>query len=262
MMNRVLCAKGAGRLFFAILLLAGMFAGCGESRKPQATVVATNAWTAAYAVAAGVEDCHVLTPYDLQHPPEYELKPDDIRIISGAKLFVYSGYETMMKRLTDEGTTTKLTMIKIQTDYNPANMKKAILDIAAAAGTTEKAGANIKELEAAFAACREELAMAGVTEKPIVVHYYQKVLAELFGVKVAGAFGPAPLEAKQIADLSKTGAIVAIDNWHNPVASPLSETLGGLKIAEFINFPGKGNTRTLVDVLNYNKAQLLEVLKK
>jgi len=60
--------------------------------------------------------------------------------------------------------------------------------------------------------------------------------------------------------LSRDGAALVVDNWHNEVAQPFRETLPGVPIVSFINFPGHGGTRTLLEVLSYNRSALREGL--
>ncbi len=254
--------KHSNRPVLTVMTAMLIFA-CGG--KPPATgprVVASTAWTAAFARAAGVGDCAVIAPYELQHPPEYELKPNDVKVIAGARVFVYAGYENMMKTLADKVTVNKITMVKIATDYDPAAMYASIRAVAAAAGTRAAAEKNIASLERIFTVCRERVNAAGGFERKAVVHAFQKRLAHLFGLSVAGVFGPAPLEAKQIVEASRTGAPLIVDNWHNPVSGPLRETLPDAAVAEFINFPGKDGTRTLEDVLRYNCDRLIEALRE
>ncbi len=222
--------------------------------------MASTAWTAAYVRAAGVDDCRVLAPYEMQHPAEYELKPGDVAAVSAAKVFVYAGYETMMKSLGAALASDKTVMVKIDTDFVPAHLEKSILAVAAATGTKARAEKNVASLKETLADCSRKLRAAGIGSQVTLAHVFQRDLVELLGARVAGAFGPAPLEAKQIADLTKTGAGLVVDNWHNPASGPLKETLPNARFVELINFPGKDDTRTLEDVLRYNTDRLMEAL--
>ena len=77
-------------------------------------------------------------------------------------------------------------------------------------------------------------------------------MAEL-GFTIKGVFGPAPLEAAQIAKLSAEKVTYIVDNWHNEVAGPLRETMPDTRYASLINFPGPDATKTLMDVLSDNR---------
>ena len=78
----------------------------------------------------------------------------------------------------------------------------------------------------------------------------------LLGFEVVGVFGPMPLEARQISELSNAGAELIIDNYHIDIGAPLRETLPSVSVADLINFPGVGGTVTLVDVLRENRKLL------
>jgi len=69
-------------------------------------------------------------------------------------------------------------------------------------------------------------------------------------------FGPGPLEAAQITALTPVNARLIVDNWHNEAAAPLRETMKASRYVSLINFPGPGGTKSLFDVLSYNRARL------
>lgn len=73
------------------------------------------------------------------------------------------------------------------------------------------------------------------------------------GFTIKGVFGPAPLEAAQIATLSTQKVTYIVDNWHNEVAAPLRETIPDAHYASLINFPGPYDTKTLLDVLSEDR---------
>ncbi len=50
-----------------------------------------------------------------------------------------------------------------------------------------------------------------------------------------------------------------LDNAHNPSAQPLGESKEQVQIAHLINFPGKGNTTTIEDVIRYNTDMIRQV---
>ena len=95
----------------------------------------------------------------------------------------------------------------------------------------------------------------------MVVHVHQQALFRDLGVNVVDTFGPGPLEAQQIASLSREEPALIVDNWHNEVGRPFAETLPDVPRASLINFPGEGDTRTVLDVLRYNRERLNEVLR-
>ncbi len=219
-------------------------------------VVATTSWTAAFATAAGVTDLVTLAPSELRHPAEYELKPSDVMALAGADLIVSSGFETMAKKLADAAGTRKIPVLRVDADYSLPVMKKSILAIAARAGTTTQAQANVAELEGFMESWKAELRTSGLFGAPVIAHAFQKPLMDELGFPVQGVFGPGPLEASQITKLSTTKATLIVDNWHNEVASPLRETLPGVRYVSLINFPGPDGTASLLDVLADNRKRI------
>jgi len=60
-------------------------------------VIASTSWVQAFAIAAGAKNVVTIAPFELQHPPEYEIKPSDLLAVQHASLIVYSGYEKFAK---------------------------------------------------------------------------------------------------------------------------------------------------------------------
>ncbi len=223
--------------------------GTATAQSKPVKVVATNTWTAAFAAAAGAKDIVTLAPGDLRHPAEYELKPSDVALLRGAHLIVYTGFEVMAKRLADAAGGRKIKLLKIDADYSIATLRTSILEIAAVLGTQDQARANIADLESFIASWKQELRDDGLYGAPIVAHVFQQPLMTELGFTIKGVFGPAPLEAAQIARLSAEKVILIVDNWHNEVAAPLRETMPDARYASLINFPGPDGTKSLLDVM-------------
>ncbi|WP_319559988.1 metal ABC transporter solute-binding protein, Zn/Mn family [Marispirochaeta sp.] len=244
------------RILFVLLCLFfgfGLFAEGAQETSDVPGIIATTSWTASFAEVAGLENIHILAPYELQHPPEYEMTPGDIRNISRAKMIIYAGYEVMMERL-KEAASTDAQLVQITTVNTWPVINESVRIIAQAAGTQETAEANLKEIEEFFSDWRAEL--IPYKDTPVIVHKFLEGLAKNLGLTVAGTYGPAPLEAKQLKELSESGAAVIIDNWHTDVGAPLLEIMPGAGTASLINFPGKDGTRTLMDVLQYSRREL------
>ncbi len=229
-----------------------------------AQVIATTPWTAAFVLAAGVEPerIRVLAPYELRHPPEYELAPSDVQAVSGAELIVFAGYEVMMERLRLAVGGDQADMLKITTTYGLADIRESVMTIADRLGTREQAQRNLAEIEAFFRDWEQELAGRGLRGAKVIAHQFHKPLADELGFEVIGTFGPGPLEARRIAELSATDPALILDNWHNDVGRPLRETMPGVPVATMINFPGHAGTRTILDVLRYNRDELNRTLRE
>jgi hypothetical protein len=227
--------------------------GQAQGRQGNIRVVATNSWTAAFAAAAGAKDIVTLAPADLRHPAEYELKPSDVALLTGAGLIVTTGFEVMAKRLAEAAGSRRMRVLRIDADYSLETMRTSILAIADVLGTQDQARAAIADLESFLSSWKQELREDGLYGAPIVVHVFQQPLMAELGFTIKGVFGPAPLEAAQIAKLSAERVTYVVDNWHNEVASPLRETMPQARYASLINFPGPDNTKTLMDVLSEDR---------
>lgn len=215
-------------------------------------VVATNTWTAALAAAAGATQIVALAPGDLRHPAEYELKPSDVMLLKGADVIVYTGFETMAKKLASAASDGGLKMLQIDADYSVATMRSSIMAIAAILGTEAKARESVAALEQYITAWKAELQSKGLFGAPVVAHVFQVPLLKDLGFDIKGVFGPGPLEATQIAKLSSIPATFIVDNWHNEAAAPLRETMKAARYVSLINFPGPDGTTSLLEVLADN----------
>jgi zinc transport system substrate-binding protein len=226
-----------------------------SAQQEHTRVIATNSWTAAFAAAAGATDITTLAPSSLRHPAEYELKPSDVASLQGADLIIYTGFEVMAK-LSEAAGSQAIRMLQIGADYSLPTMRASILAIADLLGTGPKAKESVAALEEFMSSWKKELAGAGLGGAPVVAHVFQQPLVAELGFKVAGVFGPGPLEAAQIARLSPTGAKLIVDNWHNEAGGPLRETMKTALYASLINFPGPDGTSSLLDVLADDRAKL------
>ena len=240
------------------MLLMILLTGCQKPEK--GGVLATSSWTAAYAKAAGVTDLVVLAPAEMQHPSEYELDIDDIERLREADLIVCGGYEIMMERIRNGLKIDPNKIVEINTDYNLDNMRSSIMAIASRMGKKEIALKNIQEIERTFANAQEEILLAGIAGQPGLVQFFIQPFARQLELNISGIFGPRSLEAFDILELMNLDFTIILDNAHNPLSAPLVESKPGVKVAYLINFPGTGGTETLVDVIRYNTAQILDAI--
>ena len=228
-------------------------AGGPEAAGP---VVATTSWTAAFARAAGIEEVYVLAPFELQHPAEYELKPSDITIVLEAEIVIFAGYERMVPRINEAVGGEGPRLVQIATDYSLETIRESVLASAAITGSQNEAQKSITAIESFYADWTEDIEKLGYSEAKVLTHVFQRALAEELGIQIAAVFGPGPIEAGQLIDLTQDDVDLIIDNWHNSVAGPFEETMPDAPIVMFINFPGFRDTRTLLDVLWENRRVL------
>ena len=225
------------------------------AREEPARIVATTSWTAAFAFAAGATDVHVLAPYEMRHPTEYELSPSDIATVAGAELIIFAGYEVTMPRIR-EAAGGGSELLQITTDFSLETIEASIRKIAGKLGTQSIGEASIEVIRDYYNDWLDNIESSGLSGSKVITHLFHRPLVMLLGFEVVGVFGPMPLEARQIAQLSNAGAMLIIDNYHIDIGVPLRETMPSVPVADLINFPGVGGTVTLVDVLRENRKRL------
>lgn len=251
----------------AKLIVLAMFLFCATLQAAAQKVAVTNSWTAAYAKAAGVQNVVQLAPADMVHPPEYELKPSDLKTIADSEYLIYAGYEVMMKTVFDQLKKEESKMIKIQTAYDPQQMKNAINSIAEKCGNSSTAQKSNAQIDAFFAEAVDELKKMEMHGKPVLVHFHQKAFIESLGFEVAGVFGPAPLKAGDIQKMGGTKPVLIIDNAHNPQGAPLAEVTKA-PVVQLVNFPGFQTTSgskapsSLSGILRFNYDIVVKELLK
>ena len=249
--------KNTSKIMGALLLL--LFTTALSAAAPK--VIATNGWTASFAELAGAENLEVLAPYEMKHPPEYELSLSELQRVAKADYIVFAGYEVMMKRIKEAlGSDSSVQLIQIKTINSYPVISESVMKIAAALGTEESARSNLQVVQDFLADWKAELADNDKL-KDVVVHFHQQGPAKNLGLVPALTFGPSAPSLMQIGDVLKIKPQIIIDNLHNPVAAPFLEQSPRPAIIQWINFPGTAGTVSLLDVMEYNRDQLAKVLK-
>ena len=242
--------------YFPVLLSFLLFISCMEASKKEAMVVATNAWTAAYARTAGAKNVVTLAPMEMAHPAEYELRAVDIPLVMHAKLIIYAGYETMVNRLQNSMELKKEVLQKIDTDYDMETIEKSVMEIAQRLGTEKEALQNLDSIRSLLLEGRAQFDKTGMNGSPVLVNFFQQAIVKEMGFEIAGVFGPAALEAGDIDRMVQLRSVMIIDNEHNPVGKPLLKANPSLEYRQLLNFPGMHQTKTLQEVIQYNLQQL------
>jgi len=247
------------KTIICLLLFLLFFAGYKTSAKENYKYIATTRWVAGIAEIDGIENIKVFAPSNMVHPPEYELKPDDLLILSKAKVVFYAGYEKKMVEKINESLNNgknKFKIIQVKTENSLNVLKEEALKVAEYFNTLDKYKKNINEIENIYNNIINILKKNNIYDKDAYVHIHQKPLAESLGFNIIGTFGPAPVGAKNIEEVSKLKPLIIIDNYHNEVAKPLIEVSKNSLIVSFLNFPGLFDTKNIKDILLYNKEVL------
>lgn len=239
------------KLFILPAIFVILFSACQAPKEYD--IVATTSWTAAFAYAAGADDVYVLAPPSMLHPPEYELTPADVRIISRARTIVYAGYETMAQKLSD--ITDDEHLLKIVTRNDSDAFRLSIMRLASKFETMEQAAEKVETLCGFYVNWREEIQAAGLREAPVVCQKFMEPIARELGFYNLLVLGPAPPEASQLKELSEFNSVLIIDNLHNPLSRSVSSITGNIPVAMFRNFPSDLDDDALLNVLKDNKAK-------
>ncbi|MEN6297459.1 MAG: zinc ABC transporter substrate-binding protein [Rectinema sp.] len=218
-------------------------------------VIASTSWVQAYVIAAGAKNVVTIAPFELQHPPEYEIKPSDLLAVQHASLVVYSGYEKFAKKLAETAQNKNLRILAVYTDNVPSTIIAESKKIAEALGTTEAQAQWAQSFTAFTENLRSEVA-SSLPDKRVVVQAYMKTFVEWLGLDVVGTCGPGEPSPAVVLDLIKKKPAMVLDNYHNPGGKALAESLG-VPYVLLINFPGKDGTRTIEDVFLYNEKAIL-----
>ncbi len=244
------------KLFPIYMILLFIIAACNEPVKNEPMVVATNSWTAAFAKTAGAKNIVVLAPFEMVHPAEYELRAADIPLIVHAKVIIFAGYETMVKRFESGMDLKKEVLVKIDTDYSMATIEKSVMEIAQRLGTEKIALQNLDSIRHLLAVGRAQFDKTGLNSTPVLVNFFHQSIVREMGFEVAAIFGPGSLEAADIARLAKLSYGMIVDNFHNPLGKPLLNIKSDVGYRQLLNFPGSHQTTDLQDVIHFNILQL------
>jgi len=247
------------KIYIHSLFLALIFLSCQEPAKKETMVVATNSWTAAFAKAAGAQNIVILAPMEMAHPAEYELRAVDIPLVMNAKVIIYAGYETMVKRLQSGMELKKEVLLQIETDYNMETIEKSVMEIAQRLGTEKIALQNLDSIRHILLEGRANFDRTGTNATPLLVNFFQQSIVKEMGFNIAGVFGPGSLEAADIDRMARFNSTIVVDNEHNPVGKPIQNAISSMSYRQLLNFPGLHQTATLQDVIKYNILQLSSI---
>jgi hypothetical protein len=240
------------------LAVAFLLVAAPARSQTQAVAVTSTSLTAAIARSAGASEVRMLTPGDITHPPEYEIKPSDLTKLEGANIVVYAGYERMVARLVETSRSKQLLTVQIDTATSPENLIAQVRKVAVALKTEKDAEAWEKRFKERLAHLRSGL--GPVAGKRAVVHFHAQPFARWAGLSVVQVVRPGEITSKAIADAIAQKPDVVIDILHLPMARTIAEN-ARCRYVQVINFPGVDKTATLEDLFQYNAAQLLKAFQ-
>lgn len=220
-------------------------------------VVASTSWSAAFADIAGADEVESIAPVNLRHPPEYEITVSDVQKISDSEVFIFAGFERMMKTLGTK-VANKGVSVQVTLDNSLATVKESTLKIAQALGTEDIQKVRFAEYEKLVKDGQKKALKKKLNKKKVLCNKNQTYLAKELGLEIAGIFGPGPVTAEELLEAKKAGYDLIIDNIHNPTGKPVTEVLPKAKYIVWRNFP----TAVEHDALKKAVADNIELLLK
>lgn len=220
--------------------------------------VASTSWVAAFAQMAGIENVDTIAPANLRHPPEYEITADDILKVTDCEIFMYAGYERMMKTIANASEIDQNKIIKVKTTNTEKNICAMVNMLSQKLGTQKSAQKNLDEYINYMEETRVQIKTLGIDKKSFYVNVNQAEFAADLGINIAGTFGPSPLTSAQLEEIALNKYDYIIDNIHNPVAEPAKEVSAESKIIMWRNFPDKMEDNALFNIIKNNCEMLLK----
>jgi zinc transport system substrate-binding protein len=234
--------------------IIGIFVLCLTSwASAQKVVVASTSLTGAIALAAGAAEVRVITPVEVNHPPEYEVKPSDLLKLQGASIAVCGGYEKIVPKLVEASKNGSIVSLPVDTRTSPDNLIEQARKIAKLLSTEEAERAWESRFQAKLTELREKL--RPFSGRRAVVHRQAEPFARFAGLNVVRILAPGELTPRTMAESIAAGPELVFDILHFPMAAALAQN-AGCPYVRIINFPGVGRTKTLEDIFEYNAKQM------
>jgi zinc transport system substrate-binding protein len=241
-------------LVFLVAFL--LFLALPFTTQPQEIVVASTSLTGAMAKAGGAKEVRVMTPSEMRHPPEYELKPSDLMKLEGASVVIYGGYERMVSKLLETSKNKNMVAIQVDTATSPQNLITQVEKISRILKTEKEEQIWEQSFLEKVKVLQKKL--APFSGKRAVVHRQAQPFALWAGLPIVQTINPGELTPRAIADAIAKKPELVVDIFHFPMVKVIAEN-AKCKYIQVINFPGVENTQTLEDIFEYNSMQLIKV---
>ncbi len=221
-------------------------------------VVASTSLAGAIAKAGGAKEVRVLTPGDMRHPPEYDLRPSDLLKFEGADIVIYGGYERMVQKLLETSKNKNIYAIPIETETSPENLISQVRKISKILGTQKEAQSWEIGFSQKLNLLKKRISFA--SKRKAVVHRFALPFARWAELYLLQTISPGELTPKVIAEAVMKKPELVVDILHFPNAKVIAENSKS-RYLQVINFPGIENTETLEDLFEYNTSQLLKAFQ-
>jgi zinc transport system substrate-binding protein len=246
------------RIFLiAILCFLFLFSSPSPSMA-EGVVLASTSLAGAIAKAAGAKEVRVLTPKEMRHPPEYDLKPSDLLKFEGVDMVVYGGYERMVAKLLETSQNKKALVTQIETDTSPESLVTQARKISKILKTEKEEQTWEKHFSERLKNLQKKIST--FSGKEAVVHRFAESFARWAGLSIVQTISPGELTPRVVAEAIAKKPELVVDIHHFPIAGVIAKN-AKCRYVQIINFPGIENTKTLEDVFEYNAKQLVGVFQ-
>lgn len=238
------------KLIIFVLIIFLSFQTFAKEKNKTLKVIASTSWTAAFADLAGLDSVSVITPLNLQHPPEYEITVSDMKKIMECDIFICASFDRMMQCIGEAFK--NIEVIVIDCDNSIETVLKSSQKIAEICGTQKKRNERVKKYTSFIKNASNLLEQKNLQNAKIFINKNQRFLAKELGFDTTNLFGPDSVTASQIQTAKNENFIFIIDNIHNPVGQPLAEVSPNAKYILWRNFPQKVEKDALLHVVQEN----------
>lgn len=243
-----------------VLILTLALVSCSTTTKQSTStkVVASTSWVAAYVKAAGIEDVSIVAPANLAHPPDYDPKPSDLAAIAEADFVLTAGFDGFADRM-KEASGSDAEIIVLDVTNKPENIRTQVRDLAQRFGTSDKAEDWIARFDKRIAELQGEIAAAkGDTNVTASAHVFMAYWVPWAGIELSGTYGPKPVSAAELAELTKADNDLIILNGHTQSGDVFADLAA--KQVVIYNFPPEDKI-DLIAVFERNAESFIQALQ-
>lgn len=244
-------------LIYLVFISFSLFAQ-GTKENTTYKYATSTAWTAAFAQLGGLDNVCNIAPANLVHPPEYEIVPSDILKIKNSKLFIFAGYEAMMKTLS-KNIIDESNMLKIMTKNDLENVKRTAAIISEREGTQKLSSKRVQKYENLILESRKIVKQKGLDKFSVYIQFHLVPMAKDLGLNIKGIYGPSPINSKEIKNAYDNQYDLIIDNIHMPQSKALKEVSPSSKVISWRNFPSTIEEDALYNMMKENIDKLLNI---
>ncbi|MEV6138950.1 zinc ABC transporter substrate-binding protein [Nocardia sp. NPDC051990] len=204
----------------------------------QPKVVATTAWEAAFAKAAGVESVKVIVPASVHHAPDYDPKPSDLTAVAEADFVLYASFEPFAGKI-KEAAGSKAKLIEVNLDNSADKVTAQVKSLGTEFGTSDHADPWVTAFAAEYDKLGKDIRAAwpGSKQPTVVAQVFSTWAAQLAGADIVGTYGPEAVTPGQLAGLAAEKPDFVFDNAHMSTGAVLPDS--GAKQVSIVNYPGQ-----------------------